>query len=540
MALKNVGVSYDDFPYPNLTFSLTHPDRLATVGTLFGLSPAPVEHCRYLDIGCAVGGNLFPMAYLLPDSQFVGIDYSSTQIATGRESLKSLGLKNVRLEHLDIMDVPADFGEFDYIIAHGIYSWIPTDVRDRLLEVIHRHLAPHGIAYISYNVYPGWHMVKAIRHMMQYRTRDIPKPMDRVFIARDFLDFLVEANTQQNDAYIAFLESYQKSLGEKLEQGEDTGLSLLLHDELAEINDPVYFHEFVEHATRFDLTYLSEVELSRVVPSRLPKPSVGKLAGMASNQIELEQYLDFINNRMFRQSIVCRSDAPARRGLRPELVTQFKLAMPAKPVADEPELREQSVEHFRATDGATFSTDHPLTKAAFVWLSKVYPRMMPFNDLVQKATEMIALEEDVDFQEHVLTFAANIMRAYTYSEGLIQLHLYEPPFALRPVELPYVSPVARWQAGRSKRVTNLKHDRVLLDSFARYILVQMNGKTSREDLLKRIINLHNEGTLILTKGDLQIDDQDELLKLAVSEMDQNLDFLIRASLIVDPEWLNSN
>ena len=75
--------SYDDLPYPSLSYAQTHPDRLASMATLLGLEPAPVERCRVLDVGCAVGGNIIPMAYALPNSEFVGIDYSGRQIDIG-------------------------------------------------------------------------------------------------------------------------------------------------------------------------------------------------------------------------------------------------------------------------------------------------------------------------------------------------------------------------------------------------------------------------------------------------------------------------
>ena len=75
---------YDEVPYPNYAYSYTHPDTLATLATLLGLTPAPVDDCRVLELGCAGGGNLIPMAQVLPDSHFVGLDYSGQQIAAGR------------------------------------------------------------------------------------------------------------------------------------------------------------------------------------------------------------------------------------------------------------------------------------------------------------------------------------------------------------------------------------------------------------------------------------------------------------------------
>ena len=67
---------YDAVPYESKSFPQTHPDRLATLGRLFGMNPAPVTHSRVLELGCAGGGNLIPMAFHLPENDFLGIDLS--------------------------------------------------------------------------------------------------------------------------------------------------------------------------------------------------------------------------------------------------------------------------------------------------------------------------------------------------------------------------------------------------------------------------------------------------------------------------------
>jgi len=163
--------SYDEAPYPFLSHSNTHPDRLAVIATLLNLDVAPVQNCRVLEIGCAVGGNLIPMAEALPDSQFVGIDNASKQIQQAQELATALDLQNIAFHTMDILNIDSELGAFDYIIAHGIYSWVPANVREKLLEICRQNLAPDGIAYISYNVLPGYHMMSMIREMMLWHTR---------------------------------------------------------------------------------------------------------------------------------------------------------------------------------------------------------------------------------------------------------------------------------------------------------------------------------------------------------------------------------
>src|SRR5262245_45044045 len=89
--------SYEEMPYESDPLYFTHPDALGTAAFLAGISPAPIESCRVLEIGCATGGNLVPMAYALPGSRFVGVDLSPRQIEVGRAHVGALGLSNLEL-----------------------------------------------------------------------------------------------------------------------------------------------------------------------------------------------------------------------------------------------------------------------------------------------------------------------------------------------------------------------------------------------------------------------------------------------------------
>src|SRR5262245_37668853 len=220
--------SYDEVPYPSLPYPYTHPDHLAAVATLLGLGPARADRCRVLELGCASGGNLIPLAYTYPDSSFLGIDLSVEQIRQGEELQSALGLGNVELRAMSILDVDDRFGTFDFIICHGVYSWVPEAVQDRILEVCARHLAPEGIGLVSYNTFPGWHMRGMIRAMMvlhDRRYRDHP-PLERVAQARALLAFLAEAVPQENSPYSLLLRQHLELL---------SGCA-----------DPYFFHEHLE------------------------------------------------------------------------------------------------------------------------------------------------------------------------------------------------------------------------------------------------------------------------------------------------------
>jgi cyclopropane fatty-acyl-phospholipid synthase-like methyltransferase len=144
--LTSEPITYDEVPYESLPIPGTHPDRMSTVARLPGIDVAAVEASRVLELGCAGGGNLIPMAIGLPRAQFTGVDLSPVQVADGDTLIRALHLSNVKLIAANVMDIDEHFGEFDYIIAHGIYSWVPNSVQEKILEICKRNLAPRGVA----------------------------------------------------------------------------------------------------------------------------------------------------------------------------------------------------------------------------------------------------------------------------------------------------------------------------------------------------------------------------------------------------------
>ncbi len=97
-------LGYDAIPYPTRATPTTHPEHLAMVLTLLGLCAPPLENCRVLEVGCATGGNLLPMAESLPEASFVGIDLSAAQIDAARAAQRTLGLKNAEFRCQDLCE----------------------------------------------------------------------------------------------------------------------------------------------------------------------------------------------------------------------------------------------------------------------------------------------------------------------------------------------------------------------------------------------------------------------------------------------------
>ena len=168
-AVEQLRAAYDAVPYESHAFPQTAPGHLAAIAYLFGMDTMDVSTARVLEIGCAAGGNLIPFAMLHPQARVVGIDLSSVQVDQGRRRVQALGLWNLELLQGDVaaMDLTA-LGQFDFIICHGVYSWVPANVQEAILSAFDTVLAPKGVAYISYNVYPGWKSKEIVRDAMLF------------------------------------------------------------------------------------------------------------------------------------------------------------------------------------------------------------------------------------------------------------------------------------------------------------------------------------------------------------------------------------
>ncbi|MEW5989702.1 MAG: class I SAM-dependent methyltransferase, partial [Chloroflexota bacterium] len=517
-------------------YTQSHPDRLATLATLMGMRPPAIERGRILELGCASGGNLIPMAISLPSAALVGIDYSATQIAEGQSIIEALGLTNVALKHQNILEVGPELGHFDYIIAHGVYSWTPPAVRDQLLAICRQNLSANGVAYVSYNTYPGWHLLGMVREMLLYYTRAETDPHQRAAKARELLAFLAESVTAENSAYGTFLEAYTTLLQKQLAHAQPRDDSLLLHDELETYNDPVYFHQFAEHAARHGLQYLSEAELPAVMPTNF-RPAVSqRLLSISKNLIELEQHIDFLRNTTFRKTLLCHQEVALNRTLKadPERMAAFFVASRAAPVSHTPDVLGTTVEQFRGPDGAILSTDHPVSKAALLYLNEHSPQAIPFAELVAQAGRRVYQEErpPAALLPDAQVLAANVLKAYSYSLNLVELHVYRPPFVLEVSERPVASSLARWQARQSGRVVNLRHERVHLDEVSRYLLPLLDGRRDRQALVERLDELRIGGVIGVQREGRAIVGNNEARRVLGQEIELNLNWLARAALLM--------
>jgi methyltransferase-like protein/SAM-dependent methyltransferase len=517
--------SYDVVPYESNVFAQTHPDRLAVIASLLGMRPAPVNRCRVLELGAASGGNVIPMAVGLPESAFVGIDLSSRQVEMGRKQIEKLGLKNVELKQLDLRDVGKDLGQFDYIVCHGVYSWVPAPVQEKILSICKENLAPRGVAYVSYNTYPGWHMRGIIRDVMLYHAKQFAEPVTRVRQARNLLDFLQKSVTQKDDPYSLLL----KSEVELIRKVQD---SYLFHDHLEDENHPCYFHQFAERAQAKGLQYLGEVDFRVMLAANYPPEVQNVLQMLSPDAIHLEQYMDFLRNRMFRQTLLVHREVQLTHQVRPEMVMGLSAASPARPESENVDVKSTDVHKFQAPNGAAVSTGQPIFKAALLHLSRMWPQAVPFEALKNEARTMLGGAEGQP-QQDARILAECLLNCYASASGtLVELHAHDRPFAREPGERPVASPLARAQAADGLRVTNLRHESVMLNAVDRQILRYLDGTRDRAALTGVVAELVKTGEFTVKEQDKPITDPERVQQLAGPVVNERLTFLGRSALLM--------
>lgn len=493
---------YDQLPYTTHPFRNTHPDRLATIARLLGMKPASPDECRVLELACGDGSNLIAMADQLPTSQFVGIDLSHVHVERGRKEIDGLSLQNIRLSCDDIVNLPTGIGPFDYIIAHGIYSWTTEDVRHAILRACDDLLTPHGVAYISYNVLPGWRTRGAIRDMMRYCVRSLESPAEKIAASKVFMDCLV--GTFQADA-----GSYASQLQYEWKQIRLVDESYMFHEYLEGVNRPQLFHEFVHQLREHELQYIADAQLYVPYLDMLSGPLAALIRSAANTCEDEEQYLDFALNRTFRHSLVCRSDVSLDRSPSADHLKDVYVASPCK--AQRPynaiSGNDQAVS-FRVS-GAAIKSSNALIKAAMYRLGDQWPRSIAFSSLIDAARSDAGRGlSDSSLAGDARLLTDHILRCF--SSRLVELSVVPSKFVPEVSERPVALHLARYKACQGDIVTNSRHEPVTLNDLQRKLLPLMDGSRGKAELVASLVEMVHCGSLHLYESGRTIKDTTRL------------------------------
>jgi len=465
---------YDEFRYPGKFYPHASPERMAALATLFGLKPAPVERCRVLELGCGEGGHLVPLAYALPESRFLGVDLSQASIGRARELADRVGVRNIEFLAQDLTKFPADGGEFDYIIAHGLFSWVPEDAQQALLDICGRHLAPEGVAYISYNTFPGAHLRQIPRDLTLFHTRAISDPAAKVREAYKIVESILAAMPEP---------SLERELLRKVAARYKTSDALTRFDLLAEVNEPVYFLDFMEQAAACGLQFVAESDIKFMRTAHLPE-SARKWLDAIPDRLLREQYLDFIHCRGFRKTILCRAGHRLDLEVTPERMSRLMVAgslRPSRPITD---FHSGEEIEFRTVHGQVISCKEAMPKAIYLEMGAAFPRALRYDELRARACRRLGYDKPLDAE-----MEAKLIRMLVSSlaNGVAEFHVYQPPFRTEVGARPLASAMTRVQAESGGPVSSMYLASFMLeDSIMRDLLLLLDGSRDRRQMLSAL------------------------------------------------------
>lgn len=518
--MNSTAESYDELPYPALVFPQTHPNRISAIAALLGISTKIPEHSRVLELGCGSGSNLIAMAVELPKATLVGVDFSKRQIDAGQEIIRECEIGNVTLHHADITSIVSDLGQFDYIIAHGLYSWVPADVQKKILDICRIHLAPGGIAYVSYNCYPGWHMRDIVRNMMTFRTSKTEGALPRVQQARELLEFIA-ANAAQGSTYATLLQG-EAALLKTYQDGH------LFHEYLESHNNPVYFHQFMENATKAGLQYMGDANPQMMSDGTLSPEARETLSRLCNNDIlQTEQYLDFLRNRSFRATLLVHQEISLQREFNLQSLDTLYIAAPVASVLEDFDPNTAETVGFSLPGGNHFSVSNPLVKALLKTLAKHWPMSISFSNLMKQVGELLHGSSPAETRDALERY---LLAGFLH--GTIELSVQ--PWRCKAIngENPTVSALVRHQAKNNLPIVDLRHQIIQDTPGLRLVIPYLDGQHSVEQMIEALYQRAISGELQLSRNGSSVRSPEELKQLISEDVPRYLQQIEALSLLV--------
>lgn len=477
--------AYEEIPYQGVADPESFVGCLHAVARLHGIPAAAAGACRVLELGCASGHNLIPQAIAYPGSRFLGVDFSRAQVALGRETIDHLGLRNIELRDASIDQVDASWGQFDYILCLGVFSWVAPALQAQLLAICRQNLAPHGAALVSFNAYPGWHHRAMLRDLLRYHVAPFPNCRRQISEARTLLEFVAEHSSAASVQGRTF-----RTERDRLRSARD---DYLFHEYLVADNHPRYLHEFVAGAEAAGLQFVTDAELWRMSGAFMP-PAIQTVLGNTP-LVQRCQFLDFLRNETFHKTVLCHRDKPVRHDWGIDDLTAFFVALVQKPKPVSLAVVEAAPVTVEFPIGA-LTVGQPLGKAAIQHLIDVFPAAVSLDQLHGGALSL--LPPDLRRQAEAAGDSRQLLAGSMLDAaraGLLRFYADPPIFCDHVSSRPCVSPLTRCLAPRGDIVISQRHDNVKLDPLQTFLAPRLDGTRTVADLVEAVQRAVADGAL---------------------------------------------
>ena len=491
---------YDDLPYTNHPYNFSHPDHLYTIARLFGVDAPDFRTARVLELGCGPGGNALSVADRFPDGYVTAIDLSEVHIREAEAVRLAAGIRNLDLRHASILDLPQtvcdELGEFDYIICHGVYSWVSPPIREHILALCAGHLVPNGVAYVSYNTLPGWNMMRTLRDMMIYHTAHIEDRKLKAEEGARLLSFVRDNQPNTENFFAEFLKT-------ELSLIHGTPLTYFAHEYLEAQNDPCYFHEFMASARAVDLDYLGDADLGTMYVGNFGKKVADTLT-KAGDIVRTEQYMDFLRNRRFRKTLLCRSGTRFDRNLSANSVRPFHITSHVRVELPSSGLNLHEDRELTFNGPPDITTRSRFDAALLVGLSQRGGHPIGRAEWLADVKSRTGVEDENWFADSL----DQTVLTLSLSNG-VRLTQPAENYVLQPSEMPVASPLAQVQTRTQTWGTNRRGEIIQLGLPERVLMQYLNGQNDRAMLNQQMHRHIESGELTLQRDGNPVSDQSE-------------------------------
>lgn len=470
--MSEIAEAYDSVPYENCTYDYTAPQYLNAMGRLYGMNPPDWRRARVLELGCASGGNLIPMAARWPKAEFVGVDLSTVQIDRARDIASRLDLGNIEFRAQSITDLGEDLGRFDYIIAHGVLSWVPPEVQEATIGVFARHLAPNGIGLLSYNTLPGWYASLPVRDMLMHHCARFATPQEKVGGAIGLLEFILAAAPMDNDPW-------RLNLARELHTLRTSPPAYLMHEYFEASNHQFYFHQVAGKLKAAGLKYLGDAHPKRMVAGNVP-PKVAQTLAQFTDLAEREQYIDYLINQRFRVSLICRPENTLNHDPDRARILDFALASyltPREPAAID--LSRDQMVAFAGPGDTTVRVPKRAAAAINLVLAEREGRPIPARRLIAEAAQRTGIRDKDEVKKALVEMGLTLVRAECYT-----LHSEESPEVAEVSARPLAFAPARLLAAEQTFLPTARLGNLVLEAASRVVLAACDGRHDHGQLAK--------------------------------------------------------
>lgn len=287
-----------DVPYPTFVHRQMMPLWLSTITQLNGfITPNMQKPFRYLELGCGMGIHLHLTAVANPQGKFVGVDFNGEHLEVAYEGLDTTKINNLEFIHSNFENLlEQNLEPFDFIVAHGVWSWITPKYQHAIVKIINKLLKPKGILYCSYMSHPGATHFSSIQKLMTEMARNLKgdsstKAVQGLHLARKI--------ASANQGLFEKIPSLEHDLA-KLAQEKP---AYIAHDFLSEHWQPQHSADMIGLFGKQKLSYIGGAGILENLDRITLSPEIQRLVSSLPLNTLQETVKDIARNTMQRQDI---------------------------------------------------------------------------------------------------------------------------------------------------------------------------------------------------------------------------------------------